>query len=39
MTIASLLYPICEWLRTQTKLRVVLARPNKKAVRSSVVQT
>ena len=39
MTITSQLYPICEWLRTQTKRRVVLARPNEKAVRSSVVQT
>ena len=36
MTIAS---PICELLRTQTKLPVVLARPDEKVARSSLAQT
>ena len=39
MTIASPLYPICALLRTQTKLPVVLVRPDEKVACSSVVQT
>ena len=39
MTIASRRYPICELLRTQAKLPVVLVRPDEKVARFPMVQT